>query len=94
MGWKMDLDFPEVNKEDDSNQMIVDKVDTPTMVVPENVEIVEREMGFPGLISAAETMPSSIKNAKRTTESPLSEIMDKKKTNTEDYNVDTLDSIV
>ncbi len=49
-------------------------------------------MGFAGLISAAETVSSSIKNAKRTTESPLSEIMDKKKTNTEDYTDDTLDS--
>jgi len=34
--WEMDIDFPEVNKEDDSNQMMV-KLDTPTMVVPENV---------------------------------------------------------
>jgi len=56
--------------------------------LPVNVEPLQ---GFAGLFDEPNKLLSCTKYTKRTTQSPLSEIMDHKKTNLEDENDDTLD---
>ena len=73
-----------------------DEVEMVTMVkesVPfvDNVKNVESVQGFAGLFGGSDKLISCTKNSKRTTQSPLSETMEQKKTNLDDENDDTFD---